>query len=93
MTAKVIHKPKAKMKKLRWKKIMPIKLKDTIWEGLDESTVGNLVSFDALEAAFGPQKKKEGALSTPDAKKTAKPKKEVVQVGARPREACLLCSH
>jgi hypothetical protein len=93
MTAKVIHKPKAKMKKLRWKKIMPIKLKDTIWEGLDESTVGNLVSFDALEAAFGPQKKKEGALSTPDAKKAAKPKKEVVQVGARPREACLLCSH
>lgn len=82
MAPKVVHKPKTTMKKLRWKKIVPIKIKDTIWDGLDETTVGNLVSFDALEAAFGPKKKKEGAMSTPDAKKkAAKPKKEVVQVG------------
>ena len=67
---KKVYKPKAKMKKLPWKKIIPMKVGNTFWKKANESKLEALVSFEDLEDKFFSGARKGGAD-----KATAAPKK------------------
>jgi len=82
MAPKPKYTPKAKMQPFRWKKVQPRQVQGTVWEGLDESDMGDIVDFGELEKLFDKtsKAKKAGAGAQVETKKDAKPKKEVVKV-------------
>ena len=72
VTPKKKYNPSSKMKKLAWKKIMPMKLENTMWKKVDETKLESLVSFKDLEETFfsGSRKPKNTVEDKP--KKPAK---------------------